>query len=635
VVTITDVSPTRSNMSFGPKWQDVTGRMLSLASADDGELVFAGSYSSGLWISRDGGQSWEQLTWEQPAPDQFGVPGAMGGCCVPSVAVGPDSARWRVERNPRVMADITGNGSADIVGFGDTGVWTALANGDGTFQPARVVLADFCIEAGGWHIDKHPRFLADITGTNGADIVGFGDAGVFVALSNGDGTFKPVQFALADFGMESGWRVDKHPRFLADVTGTNGADIVGFGNQGVFVALSNGDGTFQPPQMVLQDLAFEAGGWRVDKHPRFLADVTGNGTADIVGFGDHGVFVALSNGDGTFQPPQLVLGDLGFEAGGWRVDKHPRFLADITGTNGADIVGFGDGGVWTALSNGDGTFQPPQLVLEDFGFQAGGWRVDKHVRLLAEVTGTNGADIVGFGDHGVFVARSNGDGTFQPPQFVLADLAFEAGGWRVDKHPRFVADITGEGRADIIGFGDAGVYVMIANRDGFDPLRFVLPNFGHALTVLAMARRDRQFQDAGIWRSTDGGGTWSLVYPFPRPNGALPASGQLVWAVGTNHLVLAADGNRLAVSANGGATWQTLNVPATHVAVAATPAGTLNPPTVYALASNAIRVTFDGGMTWTQDRGTLPQPIGGPVGLFNGNNECVMVASPRSPLECS
>ena len=109
----------------------------------------------------------------------------------------------------------------------------------------------------------------------------------------------------------------------------------------------------------------------MEKHPRFLADITGDGRADIVGFGDAGVWTALSNGDGTFQAPQFVLADFGFEAGGWRVEKHPRFLADITGDGRADIVGFGDAGVWTALSNGDGTFQAPQFVLADFGFEAG------------------------------------------------------------------------------------------------------------------------------------------------------------------------------------------------------------------------------------------------------------------------
>jgi hypothetical protein len=34
------------------------------------------------------------------------------------------------------------------------------------------------------------------------------------------------------------------------------------------------------------------------------------------------------------------------------------------------------------------------------------------------------------------------------------------GGGRVDRHPRFLADTTGDGRADIVGFGDAGVWLF-------------------------------------------------------------------------------------------------------------------------------------------------------------------------------
>jgi hypothetical protein len=52
----------------------------------------------------------------------------------------------------------------------------------------------------------------------------------------------------------------------------------------------------------------------------------------------------------------MVVANFGYNAGGWRVDMHPRFLADLTGDGRADIVGFGDAGVWTALNNGNGTF---------------------------------------------------------------------------------------------------------------------------------------------------------------------------------------------------------------------------------------------------------------------------------------
>jgi VCBS repeat protein len=94
----------------------------------------------------------------------------------------------------------------------------------------------------------------------------------------------------------------------------------------------------------------------------------------------------------------------------------------------------------------------------------GGWRVEAHPRLLADTTGDGRADIVGFGYDGVWLARAAPGGGFAPPQFVIPHYGYGAGwwlvdGWRVESHPRLVADVTGDGRADVVAFGDAGVYV--------------------------------------------------------------------------------------------------------------------------------------------------------------------------------
>ncbi len=361
-------------------------------------------------------------------------------------------AGWRVDQHPRFLADVTGDGRADIVGFGNSGVWVARNNGSLTFLAPQLVVRDFGFNAG-WRVDRHPRFLADVTGDGRVDIVGFGSAGVWVALSRGDGTFQAPRMVVPHFR----WSSLEHPRLLADVTGDGRADIVGFGQSGVEVALSNGDGTFQTPQLVVPNFGGD-NGWRVDRHPRFLADLTGDGCADIVGFGSAGVWAARNNGNGTFQAAQIVVPNFGYDAGGWRVDRHPRFLADLTGDGRADLVGFGNSGVWVARNNGDGTFQSPQLVVPDLGYN-NGWRVDQYPRLLADLTGDGCADIVGFGHRGAMVAVNNGNGTFQTPLKGLPNFGYELDGWRVEKHPRFLADVTGDGRAEIVGFGDAGVYV--------------------------------------------------------------------------------------------------------------------------------------------------------------------------------
>ena len=75
-------------------------------------------------------------------------------------------------------------------------------------------------------------------------------------------------------------------------------------------------------------------------------------------FGEDGVWTALGNGDGTFQPPRRVLQNFGYSdsAGGWRVEKHPRFVAKLSETGGASIIAFGDDGVWTAVGDQKGGF---------------------------------------------------------------------------------------------------------------------------------------------------------------------------------------------------------------------------------------------------------------------------------------
>ena len=45
---------------------------------------------------------------------------------------------------------------------------------------------------------------------------------------------------------------------------------------------------------ILVTTIFGAGKWSVERHPRFIADVNGDGRDDIVAFGGEGVFVALS-----------------------------------------------------------------------------------------------------------------------------------------------------------------------------------------------------------------------------------------------------------------------------------------------------------------------------------------------------
>ncbi|MDN3297587.1 RICIN domain-containing protein [Streptomyces ficellus] len=399
--------------------------------------------------------------------DRFGTDQDAGGWksegAVPRPGAQPGS--W-AGLGARFLAETAGKAPADIVALKPAkGTVTATARGDGTFEDEERVLqppAPSPSPADLWT-------LADITGEGKPGIVVLAADGVRVSPQGEDGTFalaggEPALQAFGHGDQAGGWLADKHPRFLADTTGSGRLDIVGCHDDGVWISLQDEQGTFEPLSDEPALRAFghdeKAGGWLADKHPRFLADTTGDGRLDIVGCHDDGVWISFQDEDGVFAEPLYVLDDFGIDQGWTSAEEYPRFLLKTTGDGATDIIGFGPYGVVVARGLDDGTFEPSKLVLNDFG-TAQGWTAKKHLRFLADVTGDGTPDIVGFGDEGVWVSHNRGDGTFEQAQLVCRGFGYDddAGAWRIGHHPRFLADITGDGRVDIVGFGGPGVYV--------------------------------------------------------------------------------------------------------------------------------------------------------------------------------
>ncbi|CAM3789046.1 FG-GAP repeat protein [Vibrio aerogenes CECT 7868] len=370
---------------------------------------------------------------------------------------GYNAGGWRVDQHPRVLADVNGDGLADVVGFAHSGVVVATSTGSGFSTPSTWV-ESFGYKAGGWRIGVHPRMLADVNGDGLADVVGFASDGVYVSTSTSTG-FSAPQLWVTSYGYKAGgWRVDLHPRMMADVNGDGKADVVGFATDGVYVSLSTGN-SFKAPVLWVNDYGYAAGGWRVGKDPRMMADVNGDGKADVVGFGGAGVYVSLSTGT-SFSAPSLWVNAFGYNAGQWRVEKHPRMMADVNGDGRADVVGFGNAGVYVSLSTGSGFSQPSKWVSQ-YGYDAGQWRVEKHPRMMADVNGDGKADIVGFADDGAYYSLSQKT-SFAAPVHAIKQFGYNEEGWRIDKHPRMMADIDGDGKADIVGFANNGVHVSLS-----------------------------------------------------------------------------------------------------------------------------------------------------------------------------
>src|SRR5207249_4190076 len=121
---------------------------------------------------------------------------------------GPHAGGWTSQNEvPRLLADVNGDGLADIVGFADTGVRVSLATGGGQFASAITALnGQFGPHAGGWTTENEvPRLLADVNGDGMADIVGFADTGVLVSLASGGGHFAaPISALNGQFGPHAG-----------------------------------------------------------------------------------------------------------------------------------------------------------------------------------------------------------------------------------------------------------------------------------------------------------------------------------------------------------------------------------------------------------------------------------------------
>ncbi len=349
------------------------------------------------------------------------------------------------------------------------------SHGVENFSGARRVLNTFARRVGGWSVKENPRLLADVNGDGKADIVGFAAAGVQVALSTGSGFASPRTW-VRSFGWNQGWRSKYHIRRLADVNGDGKADIVGFASNGVYVSFSTGF-SFTYPRLVVRYFGYLAGSWRNAENPRLLADVNADGRADIVGFAGHGVVVSLSTGTG-FSAPRTWVRSFGYSAGGWRSAAHPRMMADVNGDGRADVIGFASRGVYVSLSTGS-SFAAPQLWVRGFGYSAGGWRTNYHPRMMADVNGDGLADVVGFGSQGVQVSLSTGR-SFTPPRQWVRGYG-SGSGWQIQRHPRYVFDMNGDGRADIIGFSGTGPTVALSTGNNFAAPRLWYRGYGNSL----------------------------------------------------------------------------------------------------------------------------------------------------------
>lgn len=179
----------------------------------------------------------------------------------------------------------------------------------------------------------------------------------------------------------------------------------------------------------------------------------GDGYADLIGFANNGVYVAYSDGQ-TFGAPVFVLGSFATNAGGWSsFNMYPRCLGNYKKCNGpASIIGFGAAGVYKSEFISRNSFSTPSLVLNS-AVNAGGFLVlffimisdffqgwqsfDKYPRVCADWNDDGIYDIVGFGNDNVYYSSyDNVGGNFASPTVISTQFSYSDSWTSYDKYPR-------------------------------------------------------------------------------------------------------------------------------------------------------------------------------------------------------
>ncbi|HSZ57445.1 MAG TPA: FG-GAP-like repeat-containing protein [Tepidisphaeraceae bacterium] len=329
------------------------------------------------------------------------------------------------------LADVNGDGRADLIVAGQSGVSVLLGNGNGTFLPGYTVgVGDPGFE------QRRTLAVADVNGDGKPDLIvgNYYANDVAVLLGNGNGTFQaPLTFANTSPYLIS----------VADINGDGRPDLViadlGPNAEDVSVLLGNGNGTFQSAQTVFHPLS--------NRFSFTVADVNGDGKPDLLVAQPYGYYrgisLLLGNGNGTFKAPQTL--NVG---GSYPVSPRNVAVADVNGDGNSDLVA-GQPTTSVLLGNGNGTFQARQT------FFAGDYQ---SAPVVCDLNGDGKPDVVLSNDNSVSVLLGNGNGTFQARQTFAAPGA-------TTNVAAVAADLNNDGRADVVVGSVAGVSVLLASSD--------------------------------------------------------------------------------------------------------------------------------------------------------------------------
>lgn len=267
----------------------------------------------------------------------------------------------------------------------------------------------------------------------------------------------------------------KFPRMMGDFTGDGKSDVIGFGNNAVVVGASTGS-SFNYSSWTT-GFTYGNAGYTETQFPRRIGDFNGDGKDDVIGFGQSQTVVGLSNGS-SFSTSGFSATSAFTSSQGYTAANHPRMIGDFNGDGKDDVIGFGHAAVAVGLSNGSSFNTTLWTGGTTFSTGTGGFGDEnKFPRMVGDFNGDGKTDVIGFGNTSVAVGLSTGS-SFNVSTWTTS-FTYGTDNVTQSHTPRGIGDFNGDGKDDIICFGYTTVAVGLSTGSGFTVSDWTDQDFTH------------------------------------------------------------------------------------------------------------------------------------------------------------
>lgn len=312
------------------------------------------------------------------------------------------------------------------------------------------------------------------------------DMSIATFLGNGNGTFQaPIYSApmqSSGFFDFEGWIYAP-----ADVNGDGIPDLfVGDAmDQWIFVLIGDGSGRFTVKSILGGYPVAESSGFHAGTAMSIrVADVNGDGKADLLFSG--GPTVLLGNDDGTFTSPQLVA-----NSSVTRPYLQPWSVLDINKDGRDDVVTTDASHIYSALSNGDGSFTTATTAIPTNSYGA-----SPSFPVFADFSDSGKQDAAYGLASSVQILKGHGDGTFDSTGVNLAVPAYQGKSPNTASIKVATGDFDGDGNQDITALAEINSQVAPWTNLTLTVVYVSAKAGWRALSSLRCSLPERQYPDA-------------------------------------------------------------------------------------------------------------------------------------------